>query len=238
MIEGRELLWDIIEAVTGARVTISYTRIGGVTQRLHPRHAGSHPQRASSIVRALLGDCDKLLTRNRIFYDRMADIGIMSQADAISYGADRAAAARHRRQLRRAQGAAVLRATSASTSTCRWAPTATTTIASWCASRRCEQSIRIVEQALRELPDGPVRIDDPRFVLPEKHERLQQHRRPDAPLQADHGRRQGPAGRSLSGRRRRQRRARLLRRQRRQRSALSRAACARRASSAWPRWAT
>jgi len=33
-----------------------------------------------------------------------------------------------------------------------------------------EQSIRIVEQALRDLPDGPVRIDDPRFVLPPKHE--------------------------------------------------------------------
>ena len=36
--ESRELLWDIIEAVTGARVTVSYTRIGGVTQRLHSRH--------------------------------------------------------------------------------------------------------------------------------------------------------------------------------------------------------
>jgi len=36
MIEGRELLWDIIEAVTGARVTISYTRIGGVTHDLTP----------------------------------------------------------------------------------------------------------------------------------------------------------------------------------------------------------
>ena len=33
-----------------------------------------------------------------------------------------------------------------------------------------EQSMRIVEQGLREIPDGPIRIDDPRYVLPEKHE--------------------------------------------------------------------
>jgi len=33
-----------------------------------------------------------------------------------------------------------------------------------------EQSMRIVEQGLREIPDGPIRIDDPRYVLPEKHD--------------------------------------------------------------------
>ena len=36
MNEARELLWDIVEAVTGARVTVSYTRIGGVMRDLPP----------------------------------------------------------------------------------------------------------------------------------------------------------------------------------------------------------
>ena len=30
--------------------------------------------------------------------------------------------------------------------------------------------MRIIEQALKNLPDGPVRIKDPRIVLPEKRE--------------------------------------------------------------------
>ena len=37
-----------------------------------------------------------------------------------------------------------------------------------CRMREIEQSMRIVEQALEKLPVGPVWIDDPRFVLPEK----------------------------------------------------------------------
>ena len=59
--------------------------------------------------------------------------------------------------------------------------------------------MRIVEQALRELPDGPVRIDDPRFVLPREGRRLQHHRGHDAALQAHHGGRQGSRRRGLSG---------------------------------------
>jgi NADH-quinone oxidoreductase subunit D len=37
-----------------------------------------------------------------------------------------------------------------------------------CRIQEIEQSMRIVEQALRELPVGPVDVDDPRYVLPEK----------------------------------------------------------------------
>jgi NADH-quinone oxidoreductase subunit D len=31
------------------------------------------------------------------------------------------------------------------------------------------QSVRILEQALKRLPDGPVNINDPRLILPPKH---------------------------------------------------------------------
>ncbi len=31
-----------------------------------------------------------------------------------------------------------------------------------------EQSVRIIDQALKGLPGGPIRIDDPRYVLPDK----------------------------------------------------------------------
>src|SRR5207247_1431981 len=83
--ESREALYDIVEAVTGARVTVTYTRIGGVTNDLPP-DIGARINDAFKNMRAILDDCDRLLTRNRIFYDRMAGIGIISAADAISYG--------------------------------------------------------------------------------------------------------------------------------------------------------
>src|SRR5262245_40121292 len=66
LIEGREALWDIIEAVTGARLTVSYARIGGVTHDFSP-DISDRIHTALRNVRAMLDDSDKLLTRNRIF---------------------------------------------------------------------------------------------------------------------------------------------------------------------------
>jgi NADH-quinone oxidoreductase subunit D len=168
MIEGRELLWDVIEAVTGARVTISYTRIGGVTNDFTP----DTPERIRSAfkhVRALLGDCDKLLTRNRIFYDRMANVGVISQADAISYGLTgpllRATGVKY--DVRKAQPYSGYERFDFEVPLGSNGDNYDRFLVRF---QEMEQSLRIVEQGLRDLPDGPVRIDDPRFVLPEKHE--------------------------------------------------------------------
>jgi len=168
MIEGREMLWDIIEAVTGARVTISYTRIGGVTHDLTP----DTPDRIRASfkhVRALLADCDALLTRNRIFFDRMVNVGVLSQADAISYGLTgpllRATGVSY--DVRKAQPYSGYERYEFEVPTGTNGDNYDRFLVRFA---EMEQSIRIVEQALRDLPDGPVRIDDPRYVLPEKHE--------------------------------------------------------------------
>ena len=47
-------------------------------------------------------------------------------------------------------------------------PRATTTTVSFAACAKSSRACSIVEQALEKLPVGPVWIDDPRFVLPEK----------------------------------------------------------------------
>src|SRR5262249_22578849 len=85
MIEAREALWDVIEAVTGARLTVSYARIGGVSQDFSP-DIPDRIHKALGTVGAILGDCDKLLTRNRIFFERMSNIGHMSAEECIAYG--------------------------------------------------------------------------------------------------------------------------------------------------------
>ncbi|TMA99490.1 MAG: NADH-quinone oxidoreductase subunit D, partial [Deltaproteobacteria bacterium] len=85
MLEAREFLYDLVEAMTGARLTVTYCRLGGVMKDL-PADMKERTAAALKQVRRILTDCDRLLSRNRIFFDRMVGIGTLSRADAISYG--------------------------------------------------------------------------------------------------------------------------------------------------------
>jgi NADH-quinone oxidoreductase subunit D len=83
--KAREALYEIVEEVTGARLTISYGRVGGVKADL-PEGFDRKLEGALRAVEKELVEVDKLLTRNRIFYDRMRDVGVLTQEDALSYG--------------------------------------------------------------------------------------------------------------------------------------------------------
>ena len=84
MIKAREWLWDLVEAVTGARLTISYGRVGGVKADL-PEGFAERTKKVLQDVRGVLIECDQLLTRNRIFVDRMQGTGVISKEKAINY---------------------------------------------------------------------------------------------------------------------------------------------------------
>ncbi len=85
MMKAREYLWDVIEFTTGARMTTSYIRIGGVRADLHAEWRGSLAT-AIRETRKVLKDVSGLLDRNSIFLGRTRDVGVISQADALSYG--------------------------------------------------------------------------------------------------------------------------------------------------------
>jgi NADH-quinone oxidoreductase subunit D len=85
MIKAREHLYELVEEITGARLTISYVRVGGVKADLTPGFTDKAFGKIAD-VRKVLIEADELLTRNRIFFDRMKDIGIISKEDAISHG--------------------------------------------------------------------------------------------------------------------------------------------------------
>jgi len=85
MIKAREYLWDLVEKVTGARLTVSYCRVGGVKADL-PDDFSEPCYEAFKETRKVLAEVHGLLTRNRIFVDRMSGTGIISSEDAISYG--------------------------------------------------------------------------------------------------------------------------------------------------------
>jgi NADH-quinone oxidoreductase subunit D len=85
MMKARELLYELVEEITGARLTISYVRVGGVKADLTPGFADTAFEKIAG-VRKVLIEADQLLTRNRIFFDRMKNTGRISSKDAIAYG--------------------------------------------------------------------------------------------------------------------------------------------------------
>jgi len=84
-IKAREYLWELVEKMTGARLTTNWTRFGGNVNDLPDGFLKDLSDRLSKL-KDVMGECDKLLTRNKIFIDRVKDIGSFSKEDAVSYG--------------------------------------------------------------------------------------------------------------------------------------------------------
>lgn len=83
-IEARELTWDLLEKLCGARVTANFIRIGGVKHDMPPDFPALCRESIATI-RKLLADFDAVITSNRIFVDRLKGTGVISQADALRY---------------------------------------------------------------------------------------------------------------------------------------------------------
>ena len=156
MIKAREYLWELVEMVTGARLTVSYCRVGGVKADL-PDGFAERCQTALQETRKVLAESDTLLTRNRIFVDRMSGTGKISSEDAISYGIT----------------GPFLRACGVDYDVRKDCPYAVYDRLQFdvpvgtrgdnldrymVRMEEMHQSMRIIEQALRDIPPGPVRV--------------------------------------------------------------------------------
>src|SRR5260221_5077054 len=80
----REKLYNLIELLTGARFTTSYTRVGGQIRDLPDGFIPSLTKFLDEFV-PQLDELDRLLTRNRIWVDRTKDLGVISKEDAINF---------------------------------------------------------------------------------------------------------------------------------------------------------
>jgi len=81
----REKLYSLMEQLTGARFTTSYTRIGGLARDIPDGWLGN-VLKVLNEMEPVITEIDKLLSRNRIFYDRTVGVGVISKEDAIAYG--------------------------------------------------------------------------------------------------------------------------------------------------------
>ncbi len=84
-VEARDHYYYLFEELAGARVTLSYCRVGGVAHDL-PEGFEEKFEECAQRTEELQADIDTLLTRNRIFMDRMCDVGAVSGEDAIEWG--------------------------------------------------------------------------------------------------------------------------------------------------------
>ncbi|UCG15143.1 MAG: NADH-quinone oxidoreductase subunit D [Phycisphaerales bacterium] len=82
----REIILDLLEEICGHRFTTSYTRVGGLMQDITPGWAAKVKRFCAEVLPPAMDDLEKLLTRNRIFVERVKGIGYISRQDAINWG--------------------------------------------------------------------------------------------------------------------------------------------------------
>ena len=160
-VEARELVWDLIEMLCGARVTANYVRIGGLKNDL-PEGFAEKTRAVFKRCRELWKDVDKLLTKNRIFIDRVRGVGSMPADEAISLGFTgpclRACGVPY--DVRKAQPYLVYDRMHFEVPV---GETGDNFDKYLVRMEEINQSMRIVEQALYELPSGPVNVDMPQY---------------------------------------------------------------------------
>ena len=83
--EKRELVYDIIEAVCGARLTTSWTRVGGIIRDV-PEFFPDLVYSFLDEFPPLLDEIHLMLLNNRIFVDRVKEIGVVTEEQARSWG--------------------------------------------------------------------------------------------------------------------------------------------------------
>jgi len=81
----REKIYNLAEAASGARLTTSYTRIGGLMRDIPPTWC-AQVQQFCDEFEVSLAESETLLTRNRIWVDRLRDLAVVSKEMAINYG--------------------------------------------------------------------------------------------------------------------------------------------------------
>ena len=164
----RELIYDIFSRMSGARLTTSYTRVGGVSRDLDDETIRLIRQFLDTFP-AAIDELENLLTRNRIFYDRTRGVGEFSLEESIQYG--------YTGPCLRAAGLEWdLRKKMPYLGYDQYefdVPVGTRGDVYDRYLVRVEemrQSLRILEQAMANIPEGPIIVDDHRVALPPKEE--------------------------------------------------------------------
>jgi NADH-quinone oxidoreductase subunit D len=164
--EQRERIYTLHEQYTGARITTSATRIGGMMADLPEGWIESLLDFIRTFPKTI-DEVDTLLSNNSIWIGRTQGVGVISGEDAVNF----------------ALSGANLRASGVPYDVRKDRPYYDYETYDFevpvgehgdiydrylCRMEEMRQSVRLLEQAIARLPDGPINVDNPRVILPSK----------------------------------------------------------------------
>jgi NADH dehydrogenase (ubiquinone) Fe-S protein 2 len=164
--EEREKLMEFYERVSGARMHAAYFRPGGVNQDL-PKGLLNDIYIFCEQFNTRLDEIEEMLTNNRIWKQRLVDIGIVSANEALNFGFS----------------GVMLRGSGISWDLRKTQPYEIYDKLEFdipigtngdCYDRylirieEMRQSIRIIVQILNKIPNGPIKIDDKKIINPNR----------------------------------------------------------------------
>jgi len=164
--EEREKLMEFYERVSGARLHSAYVRPGGVSQDLPLGLCEDIYQFAHYFIHRV-DEIEEMLTANRIWKQRLVDVGVVNYDDALAWGfsGPMLRGSGISWDLRKNQSYEVYDQLDFDI------PIGTN---GDCYDRYCirvnemRESIRIIIQCLNNLPEGPVKVDDAKIVPPSR----------------------------------------------------------------------
>ncbi|HET7117179.1 MAG TPA: NADH-quinone oxidoreductase subunit C/D, partial [Hanamia sp.] len=170
MFNDREKVFDIVEAICGDRMHPNWFRIGGVVQDL-PKGWEKLVKDFIDYFPARLKEYDKFVMRNRIFKARTVGIGVYTTEEAIEWGITGPGlrATGFEWDFRKKQPYSGYEKFDFDI------PTGKNGDCYDRAQVRAEelrQSLRIVEQCLKNMPDGPYKSDNPLTTPPRKEKTM------------------------------------------------------------------
>jgi|TARA_B100001971_G_C18256950_1_gene582991 NADH-quinone oxidoreductase subunit D len=164
----RELIINLFETLSGARLTYNYIRIGGLREDLPPGFE-NNALRSIDIIEKKVDEYEEFFSENEIFLRRTQGIGVLKLKDAINLGATGPV-------LRGSGLKSDVRVTDPYTIYDRFDWDIITEKKGDCFARyniwinEIRQSISIVRQALKGLPKGEINVKIPRVIKPESGE--------------------------------------------------------------------
>jgi NADH-quinone oxidoreductase subunit D len=166
----REKVHNLCEQLTGARFTTSFTRVGGQLRDMPPGFAQAVLKFLDECA-VTIGEISLLLDKNKIFLDRMYDVGIISKEVAISFGLTGP-------NLRGSGVPRDLRKDRPYLGYEQYDFDVPVADDGDCYARyqirmeEMRQSIRICRQVLDTMPDGPINLAESKSMLPDKEKVL------------------------------------------------------------------
>lgn len=164
--QPREEIYGLLESCAGGRLTVSYARIGGLAHEV-PADFAERVRYLLDYTPKFIDDVEKLISTNRIFRDRTEGVGAITAEEAIAWGWTgptlRACGVPY--DVRKAYPYHGYEKYEFDV------PVATTgdTYARYLVRiEEMRQSLRIIRQAIDNLPDGPVITDNHHVALPPK----------------------------------------------------------------------